>query len=91
MAAPKASDRESHHKTPVTIITGFLGAGKTTLLNHILKEKGSRSIAVIEVGLDVVSQPRFAKVCMPQSPESFVSCVLPFCRMSLERSTLIGS
>ncbi|KAG2451294.1 hypothetical protein HYH02_003900 [Chlamydomonas schloesseri] len=35
-------------KTPVTIITGFLGAGKTTLLNYILKEKGSRSIAVIE-------------------------------------------
>lgn len=32
----------------MTIITGFLGAGKTSLLNHILHEKGSRKIAVIE-------------------------------------------
>ncbi|EFJ45918.1 hypothetical protein VOLCADRAFT_105795 [Volvox carteri f. nagariensis] len=48
MAAPKSSDRGNNSKTPVTIITGFLGAGKTTLLNYILKEKGSRSIAVIE-------------------------------------------
>ncbi|GIL79726.1 hypothetical protein Vretifemale_8999, partial [Volvox reticuliferus] len=48
MAAPLSSDRGTNQKTPVTIITGFLGAGKTTLLNYILKEKGSRSIAVIE-------------------------------------------
>lgn len=32
----------------MTIITGFLGAGKTSLLNHLLREKGSKSIAVIE-------------------------------------------
>ncbi|KXZ55538.1 hypothetical protein GPECTOR_2g1087 [Gonium pectorale] len=48
MASSKPSDPAGHPKTPVTIITGFLGAGKTTLLNYILKEKGSRSIAVIE-------------------------------------------
>lgn len=35
-------------KIPVTIITGFLGAGKTSLLNHLLKERGSKSIAVVE-------------------------------------------
>ncbi|GLC70762.1 hypothetical protein PLESTF_001030600 [Pleodorina starrii] len=47
--AAHTSNRGNHQsKTPVTIITGFLGAGKTTLLNYILKEKGSRSIAVIE-------------------------------------------
>lgn len=40
--------RQQRTKIPVTIITGFLGAGKTTLLNHLLKERGAKSIAVIE-------------------------------------------
>ncbi|KAG2501702.1 hypothetical protein HYH03_000203 [Edaphochlamys debaryana] len=48
MATAKSSDAHTGPKTPVTIITGFLGAGKTTLLNYLLKEKGARSIAVIE-------------------------------------------
>lgn len=36
------------HKTPVTIITGFLGAGKTTLVNYILKEQAQWKICVVE-------------------------------------------
>jgi G3E family GTPase len=36
------------HKTPVTIITGFLGAGKTTLVNYILKEQTNWKICVVE-------------------------------------------
>jgi G3E family GTPase len=44
-------------KLPVSIITGFLGSGKTTVLNHLLKQPGMQSTAVIinefgEVGID---------------------------------------
>jgi len=34
-------------KLPVTIITGFLGSGKTTVLNHLVKQPGMQSTAVI--------------------------------------------
>ncbi|MGB3137554.1 MAG: cobalamin biosynthesis protein CobW [Nodosilinea sp.] len=45
------------HKTPVTIITGFLGAGKTTLIRQLLQNPQGRRIAVLvnefgEVGID---------------------------------------
>jgi G3E family GTPase len=45
------------HKTPVTVLTGYLGAGKTTLLNRILSEDHGKKYAVIvnefgEVGID---------------------------------------
>jgi G3E family GTPase len=45
------------HRTPVTVLTGFLGAGKTTLMNRVLTEQHGRRIAVIEnefgeVGID---------------------------------------
>jgi len=44
-------------KLPVTILTGFLGSGKTTVLNHLLKQPGMKSTAVIinefgEIGID---------------------------------------
>jgi len=45
------------HRTPCSILTGFLGAGKTTLVNHILQGRHGLKIAVIEnefgeVGVD---------------------------------------
>ena len=45
------------NRIPASIITGFLGSGKTTLLNHLVKQPGMESVALIinefgEVGLD---------------------------------------
>jgi G3E family GTPase len=45
------------HRTPVSIITGFLGSGKTTLLNRLLQDPRMAGSAVIinefgEIGLD---------------------------------------
>ena len=45
------------NRIPVSIITGFLGSGKTTLLNHLTRQQGMESIALIinefgEIGLD---------------------------------------
>ncbi|RDI71892.1 CobW family GTP-binding protein [Halopelagius longus] len=37
----------STDETPVTVLSGSLGAGKTTLLNHLLRNAGDRSIAVL--------------------------------------------
>lgn len=49
--------RCADHRTPVTLVTGYLGAGKTTLINHVLSERRGRRIAVIEnelaeIGID---------------------------------------
>ena len=52
------ADTAAHsHKTPVTVLTGYLGAGKTTLLNRILSENHGQKYAVIvnefgEIGID---------------------------------------
>lgn len=35
------------HKTPLTIVGGFLGAGKTTLVNHVLRHAQGRRLAVL--------------------------------------------
>jgi G3E family GTPase len=51
-------DRDkSAHRTPVSLITGFLGSGKTTLLNALLRHADMADSAVIvnefgEIGLD---------------------------------------
>ncbi|MFC6827180.1 CobW family GTP-binding protein [Halopelagius fulvigenes] len=37
----------STDETPVTVLSGSLGAGKTTLLNHLLRNAGERTIAVL--------------------------------------------
>lgn len=45
------------HKTPVTLVTGFLGSGKTTLLSNLLRTTLDRRLAIIvnefgEVSID---------------------------------------
>ena len=39
--------RPSSDPIPLTVIGGYLGAGKTTLINHLLRNCGRRSLAVI--------------------------------------------
>ena len=48
MSEFKDPDATEEHKTPVTIVTGFLGAGKTTLVNYILKEQRDWKICIVE-------------------------------------------
>ena len=53
---PTSPDRAAN-RVPVSLITGFLGSGKTTLLNHLVRQPGMESTALIinefgEVGLD---------------------------------------
>lgn len=43
-----SADATENHKTPVTIVTGFLGSGKTTLVNYILREQNEWKICVVE-------------------------------------------
>lgn len=57
---------------PITVLTGYLGSGKTTLLNHILTERGSLRIAVVEneageIGIDQDLVIRGAERVMPTS------------------------
>jgi len=40
-------EADGSDRIPVTVLTGPLGAGKTTLVNHLLREAGDRSIAVV--------------------------------------------
>jgi G3E family GTPase len=58
MAAPASIVKQSEPTTtpmlppssdpiPLTVIGGYLGAGKTTLVNHVLRNCGRRSLAVI--------------------------------------------
>jgi G3E family GTPase len=51
------SSNEPASLIPVTLLTGFLGSGKTTVLNHVLREPGMATTAVIvnefgEIGID---------------------------------------
>jgi G3E family GTPase len=57
MTDGKVTDAERAARIPVVIITGFLGSGKTTVLNHLVKQPGMQSTAVIinefgEIGID---------------------------------------
>ena len=55
--SPGAAPATPAAKLPVSIVTGFLGSGKTTVLNHLVKQPGLQSTAVIinefgEIGID---------------------------------------
>ncbi|MCC6197536.1 MAG: GTP-binding protein [Burkholderiales bacterium] len=57
MTDENAADAGRAARIPVVVITGFLGSGKTTVLNHLVKQPGMQSTAVIinefgEIGID---------------------------------------
>ena len=54
---PDKLNKSLANRLPVSIVTGFLGSGKTTLINHLVKQRGMESTALIinefgEIGLD---------------------------------------
>jgi G3E family GTPase len=46
-AGSEASAVDDEDRIPVTVVSGYLGAGKTTLVNRLLRNPGSREIAVV--------------------------------------------
>jgi G3E family GTPase len=45
--APTPARRAPSDPIPLTVIGGYLGAGKTTFINHLLRNCGKRSLAVL--------------------------------------------
>lgn len=57
MVMHQTNSQAQPNRVPISVITGFLGSGKTTLLNHLVKQPGMESVALIinefgEIGLD---------------------------------------
>lgn len=57
MVMLQTNSQAQPNRVPISVITGFLGSGKTTLLNHLVKQPGMESVALIinefgEIGLD---------------------------------------
>lgn len=51
------TESSTYDVNPCAQVTGFLGAGKTTLLNDILRQKGSRRVAVVENEVSFATSP----------------------------------